>query len=222
MGEGGENTLEWLYTAFRLYESHDIGWNFWPWKKIDTRTSPASIAAPHGWDQIVAAGADSTLEVPEASRIFDDLLRNAQIDNCVWQPGLVAALLGERPRVIPAWGFGARGAGESYSAAGVSLIPGIGSADGVALSWANPGTGNPDNPFQQTDGRPYALHEELVITLQAGDWLEFEAVDVDPASVRVVGAEAATRVESSPRGIRVVATGNAALSSLVMGGAGTW
>ncbi|WP_198417525.1 glycoside hydrolase family 5 protein [Cryobacterium mannosilyticum] len=222
MGEGGENTLEWLYTAFRLYESYDIGWNFWPWKKIDTRTSPASIAAPHGWDQIVAAGADSTLEVPEASRIFDDLLRNAQIDNCVWQPGLVAALLGERPRVIPAWGFGARGAGESYSAAGVSLIPGIRSADGVALSWANPGTGNPDNPFQQTDGRPYALHEELVITLQAGDWLEFEAVDVDPASVRVVGAEAATRVESSPRGIRVVATGNAALSSLVMGGAGTW
>lgn len=221
MGEGGENTLEWLYTAFRLYESHEIGWNFWPWKKVDTRTSPASIAAPQGWDQVVAAGADPTLTIADAPRIFDDLLRNAEIDNCVWRPGLVAALLGERPQIIPAWGFGARGAGESYSSAGVSLIPGIRSADEVALSWANPGHGNPDNPFQQTDGRPYARHEELVITLQAGDWLEFEAVDVDPSSVRVVGAEEATRVESSPRGIRVVATGNAALSKLVMGGAGS-
>ncbi len=54
MGEGGENTLEWVYTAFRLYESHDIGWNFWPWKKIDTRTSPASIIQPTDWDRVVA------------------------------------------------------------------------------------------------------------------------------------------------------------------------
>jgi endoglucanase len=216
MGEGGENTLEWLYTAFRLYESHGIGWNFWPWKKIDTRTSPASIAPPDGWDAVVAAGADPDLHVVDAARIFGDLLRNAEIGNCVWRPELVAALLGERPLVIPAWGFGARGAGESYSSAGASLIPGFRSADEVALSWANPGDGNPENPFQQTDGRAYAGQEEVVVTLQSGDWLEFEAVDVDPSSVCVVGTDGATRVESSPRGIRVVATGKVALSRLVM------
>ena len=219
MGEGGENTLEWLYTAFRLYESHDIGWNFWPWKKIDTRTSPASITAPGGWGRVIAAASDPDLTIPDAHAILGEFLRNAEIGNCVWQPGLVAALLGERPQVIPAWGFGTRGAGESYSSAGASVISGIRSADDVALSWANPGNENPDNPFQQTDGRPYAHHEELIITLQAGDWLEFEAVDVDPSSVRVVGAEEMTRVESTPRGIRVVATGRAELSRLVMGGA---
>ncbi|MET4639182.1 cellulase family glycosylhydrolase [Mycetocola sp. 2940] len=218
MGEGGENTLEWIYTAFRLYESHNIGWNFWPWKKIDTLTSPASIPPPTGWEQVVAAASNPELEVPDAERIFGEFLRNAAIGNCVWRPGLVAALLGERPPIIPAWGFGTRGAGESYSSIGSSVIPGIRSADEVALSWANPGAGNPENPFQQTDGRPYSHDEELVVTLQAGDWLEFEAVDIDPASVRVVGAEEATRVESSARGIRVVATGEAALSRLVMGG----
>ncbi len=53
MGEGGENNLEWLYTAWRLYETHGIGWNFWPWKKIDTRTSPASITPPAGWAAVV-------------------------------------------------------------------------------------------------------------------------------------------------------------------------
>ena len=44
MGEGGENNLDWLQTAFQLYEDDDISWNFWPWKKIETRTSPCSGA----------------------------------------------------------------------------------------------------------------------------------------------------------------------------------
>jgi endoglucanase len=48
MGESGENNLEWLYTAFRLYEAHGIGWNFWPWKKMETITSPVSVLAPLG------------------------------------------------------------------------------------------------------------------------------------------------------------------------------
>jgi len=36
MGEGGENNLDWLQTAFQLFEDHGISWNFWPWKKIAT------------------------------------------------------------------------------------------------------------------------------------------------------------------------------------------
>jgi endoglucanase len=43
MGEGGENNLDWLQTAFQLYEDEQIPWNFWPWKKIETRTSPCSV-----------------------------------------------------------------------------------------------------------------------------------------------------------------------------------
>ena len=218
MGEGGENTLEWLYTAFRLYESHNIGWNFWPWKKLDTRTSPASVTPPKRWSMVVAAGSDPTAVVEDAQAIFDEFLVNADIRNCDWQPGLVAALLGERPTVIPAWGFGTRGQGASYSSSEASSIPGIRSSDDIALSWAAGGA-HPENPFQQTDGRPYSSDEELVVRLQAGDWLEFEATDVDVTSVRVVGAENATRVESSPRGIRVVATASTAFSRLVMGGA---
>lgn len=218
MGEGGENTLEWLYTAFRLYETHNIGWNFWPWKKIDTRTSPASIVTPQGWERIVAAGADPALTVVDAESIFEEFLCNALIDNCHWQPAVIAALLGERPHVIPAWGFGARGAGESYSSAETRSLPGIRANDAVALAWATPNGDNPDNPFEQTDGRQYLSEEQLIVNLQAGDWLEFEAVDLDPGSVRVVGAEGVTRVEASARGIRVVATAPATISRVLMAG----
>ena len=50
MGEGGENNPDWIHTAFRLFDDLEISWNFWPWKKIDTRTSPCSIVPPPGWD----------------------------------------------------------------------------------------------------------------------------------------------------------------------------
>jgi endoglucanase len=72
MGEGGENTPAWIYAATRLYERHGIGWNFWPWKKLATRTSPLSAIEPAGWNLI----ADPTAQPPadEAWRVLEDFL----------------------------------------------------------------------------------------------------------------------------------------------------
>ena len=213
MGEGGENTLEWLYTAFRMYESHNIGWNFWPWKKLETATSPVSITAPDGWASVVAAGSDPSLVVADAALIFDGLLANMSVETARWNPDIVAALLGEHPVVIPAWGFGVRGPGESYSSASSATIDGIRAGDAVNFAWASSGP-HPANPFEQTDGRAYALEEQLVVNLEPGDWLEFELTHVDPATVRVLGAEGGTRVERTERGIRVVATAASTISRL--------
>ena len=215
MGEGGENTAEWIYTAFRLYESHDIGWNFWPWKKIDTRTSPASIRPPEGWDRVVASVADPTaITSEEAQRAFDDLLDAMRIENCEWRSDVVAALLGELPHVIPAWGYGFRGADESYSVAQIGGVAGIREDDAVPLRWASGGS-HPANPFEQNDGRPYRAEEELVVDLSEGDWLEFELTGA--ATARVVdelGGEADVRVERSARGIRVIAAGRTTVSRI--------
>ena len=221
MGEGGENTLEWLYTAFRLYETHGIGWNFWPWKKVDTRTSPASILAPDGWDRVVASiGGDTALNREEAPLVFAQLLENMRIANCRWQPDLVAALLADRPSVIPAWGFGFRGPGRSHAVArnGWKPLPGIREEDGVPLRFAT-GAGMP-NPFEQTDGRGYRAEELVVVDLAAGDWLEFE-VDSDAATAeaRAVGLDGEAlpaRLERSPRGLRVTATAAMTLAKIVM------
>lgn len=218
MGEGGENTLPWLYTAFRLYESEGIGWNFWPWKKIDTVTSPASIVAPEGWDAVIAAipGGD----VPDAPRIFDQLLEGMRIENCVWRPEVVAAITGVRPRVIPAWGFGFRGAGESFAVAGGTHLDGIRADEAAGIRFAAPG-GNPENPFEQSDGRAYRAAEELEVALDAGDWLEFEGEGLDPAALRVVADDpGAFRVVPADRGVRVVAVAPAALARLEVVGSG--
>ena len=216
MGEGGENTLEWLYTAFRLYETHDIGWNFWPWKKIDTRTSPVSVSAPAGWDRVIASIHDpDALTGTEAILIFDDLLEAMTLQNCRIRPDVVAALAAETPRVVPAWGFGYRGCGESFSST-LSCHPGgIRDDDEVQLRFATPGE-NPLNPFEQSDGRDYRAAEELVVQLETGDWLEFELSGVN--SARVIdgdGMDAPVRVERVERGIRVVAEAPTALSRIL-------
>ncbi|MDF1478096.1 cellulase family glycosylhydrolase [Leifsonia sp. H3M29-4] len=224
MGEGGENTLEWIYTAFRLYEAHDIGWNFWPWKKIDTRTSPASIIPPEGWDRVVAAIDDpEAIGRGEAQRVFDDLLEAMRIEHCRWQPEVVAALLAERPIVVPAWGFGYRGAGQSYSSATAGTIEGIRVDDAVHLRWAREGD-NPPNPFEQSDGRAYRPNEELVVDLAAGDWLEFEMSGVESARVLdASGRDAGVRVEPSARGIRVTATAPTSVARILpTRPGGTW
>jgi hypothetical protein len=206
MGEGGENTLEWLYAAFRLYEAHDIGWNFWPWKKIATRTSPASIVPPEGWDRVIASIHDpGALGGCDAQRIFDELLEAMRVERCDWQPDVVAALLAEHPAVLPGWGFGHRGADQSYSAAAPTPLSGIRAADAVTLAWAHPG-GNPENPFQQSDGRDYEASEELVVVLEEGDWLEYELTGATGADVLdATGEPSSVLVEPTDRGLRVVA-----------------
>lgn len=218
MGEGGENNLEWVYTAFRLYESHGIGWNFWPWKKIETSTSPASIIQPTDWDRVVASINDpSVITTGEARRIFDDLLEAMKIENCRWQPEVVAALLASRPAVIPAWGYGYRGAGESYSVAVAGGVDGIRDDDPVPVRWARAG-GNPSNPFEQYDGRAYSPAEELVVDLSVGDWLEYEVEGVGMA--RVVdgdGQDSSVLVTRSARGIRIVATSDTTVCRIYPG-----
>jgi endoglucanase len=216
MGEGGENTIEWLYTAFRLYETHGIGWNFWPWKKIETRTSPASIVAPEGWGRIVASISDPTaIDAADARRVFADLLVAMRIERCHWQPQIVAALLGSAPIVIPAWGFGFRGAGSSFSVSGGAPLPGIREEDAASIEWAITGE-NPTNPFEQTNGRDYRTDEQLVVRLRAGDWLEFECEAVrDYRALDADGHDAPVTIALTDRGIRVTANADTRLSRLV-------
>ena len=53
MGESGENTDAWIASFKTLLESNNIGWCFWPYKKLDATSCLVSIKRPIDWDAIV-------------------------------------------------------------------------------------------------------------------------------------------------------------------------
>lgn len=54
MGETGENTHQWVAAWTRLMERNNIGWTYWPFKKMGGPSSVMNIAPPENWDKIVA------------------------------------------------------------------------------------------------------------------------------------------------------------------------
>lgn len=217
MGEGGEHNLEWLYAAFRLFEAHGIGWNLWPWKKLDTLTSPVSVRPPEGWDRLVESIDGAPLSATDAQQILDELLEAVRFERCDHRADVAAAVFGEQPAVIPAWAFGFRGAGESYSSSGRSSVDGLRSADGVRLRYARD-EAHPESPFAFTWGAAFGVDELIVADLRAGDWLEFEvspATDPDAyVALDAHGSPAAVGIDRTSRGLRVLASAATTLAWL--------
>lgn len=217
MGEGGENHLEWLYTAFRLYETFDIGWNLWTWKKLATETSPVDVAVPAGWDRFAAAAqGEPQLTAAEAGAVLDELLDNLRLENATWRPDVLAATTGERPAVVPAWGYGFRGAGASYSVAHPLPFDLARPDDASALTWTGADE-LPENPFTHTSGQADRPDRALGVRLEAGDWLEFELTGVDAGSsyAPVLLDGGRVELERSTRGLRAVARTDATLLRIV-------
>lgn len=155
MGEGGENTPEWIYTAHRLYERHQIGWNFWPWKKLDTRTSPVSATQPDRWNLI----ADPTAQPDpdEAWEILNEFLAAIRLENCTENPYVVNAMFGRGPLTIPGWGHAPTSPDHTRHL----------HALGETTRW------------HHTAGEPYTPDEALPIRLATGDEVRF-ALDAEP------------------------------------------
>ena len=114
-GETGErdNAIYWETTQY--FESHNVGWSFWPWKKMDTRNTPYSVKMPANWDAVTAYSRGGAKPSPEISeRAFDDLLKNIRIENCVYYPDVVNAMMRRVPARIEAENYGEDGENKSY------------------------------------------------------------------------------------------------------------
>lgn len=54
MSESGENTDAWIAAYRTLLEQNDIGWCFWPYKKMAATSCMRTFAPPPYWDEIIA------------------------------------------------------------------------------------------------------------------------------------------------------------------------
>lgn len=115
VGEIGEkeNAIHWATTEY--LEANNIGWSFWPWKKMDTRNTPYSIKLPAQWAAVAAYSRDGEKPSREiAQQAFDELLVNIRLENCVFFPDVVNAMLRRTPGRIEGENFGPDGQNKSY------------------------------------------------------------------------------------------------------------
>jgi endoglucanase len=94
MGESGENTDEWIAQFVKALEKNNIGWAFWPYKKMEKSSAVVSITPPADWGKIVefaklprgTAHAEERLKArPEQetiTRAFAELLESVRAQNC--------------------------------------------------------------------------------------------------------------------------------------------
>ncbi len=103
LGETGENNDEWIEKFRVVLEENDIGWCFWPYKKMDATACVTTFARPDDWAAIIAyaetpRGADyeairkAVPPLDVARRALAQLLENIRFENRRINPGYVEAL----------------------------------------------------------------------------------------------------------------------------------
>lgn len=115
VGETGEkgNTIYWATS--QLFETNNIGFSFWPWKKMDTKNTPYSIKKPNNWDLITEytdGGAKPDNLVAE--KAFNELLENIKLEHCTYFEDVCNAIHNRIPGKIEAENYGFEGFDRSY------------------------------------------------------------------------------------------------------------
>jgi len=112
MGESGENTDEWIAQFAKVLEKNNIGWAFWPYKKMENSRAVVSIVPPSDWRKIVefaklprgTANVEQRLQArPDQktiTRAFAEFLESMRLQKCRVNEGYLRAL-GMNPHITP-------------------------------------------------------------------------------------------------------------------------
>lgn len=102
LGESGENKDQWIQSFRELLDKNDIGWSFWPYKKMEATSCIVSVKKPEYWDEIASFAnqwGSSYKEMEQARPPFehsrtalDQFLNNIKFKNCLPNKGYIEAL----------------------------------------------------------------------------------------------------------------------------------
>ena len=115
VGETGEKGNAIYWASSQLFAANNIGFSFWPWKKMDTKNTPYSIKKPNHWDLI--SGYTKGGPKPDgtvAENILNEFLENIKIANCDYFEDVCNAILTRVPAKIEAENYGQEGFKHAY------------------------------------------------------------------------------------------------------------
>ena len=102
-GETGENKDAWVHDFRVLLEKNNIGWHYWPYKKMDNAAGIITFKVPEGFDKVIEyadktrTGFKDIRDAAPASRAqiqqaLDGVLENCKFENCTPNKGYIEAL----------------------------------------------------------------------------------------------------------------------------------
>jgi len=102
LGESGENEDEWIDSFRVLLENNNIGWCFWPYKKMDSKRGMLQFPKTEEWEAIIdyaETQKNNFEEIRNAKpskeiikKALSDLLQNIKFENCTINEGYLKAL----------------------------------------------------------------------------------------------------------------------------------
>jgi len=102
-GETGENKDEWVGAFKTVLEQNNIGWHYWPYKKMGNPSGFVTFDVPAGYDKIIEyteKPRSSFEEIRKASapdreqvkKALYDFINNSRFENCRPNKGYISAL----------------------------------------------------------------------------------------------------------------------------------
>ena len=102
LGESGENEDAWIDSFRVLLENNNIGWCFWPYKKMESTRGIVQFPKTKEWEEIIKYAETPKKNFEEIrnskpskeviQKAFSDLLENIKFKNCVVNEGYITAL----------------------------------------------------------------------------------------------------------------------------------
>lgn len=94
LGESGENSNVWFRDAIKLLEDNDIGWAWWPMKKVEAIAGPLSITKTGGYQNLLNywEGSGTAPSEADATATLMDLTEKIKIENCFFQKDVIDAM----------------------------------------------------------------------------------------------------------------------------------
>jgi hypothetical protein len=162
VGETGEKNNAIYFATTDYFEKNNIGWSFWPWKKMDTENTPYSIKSPEGWSDVVShSKGGSPIAKVSPDQTFNELLENIKLENCTYFPDVVNSMFRRIPLKLEAENYGHDGYLVSYMV-------------NDTLSKSSSYRTNEPVKIQVIDNNKRSLASGQVIALQAGEWTAYK------------------------------------------------
>ena len=95
LGESGENSNVWYTEAIKLFEDNNIGWAWWPWKRIATIVCPYSINSNPNYEAIINfwKGEGPQPSVASAIQGLSQLTTDLLLENNVFYKDVIDAVI---------------------------------------------------------------------------------------------------------------------------------